>query len=39
MRSCGEVKNMSENYLTDLCAMSQRLIGVMDVHLDKRIIA
>ena len=35
---CGEVKNVSENYYTNLCAMSQRPIGVMDVHLDKRII-
>ena len=32
-------KNVSENYFTNLCAMSQRLIGVMDVHLAKDIIA
>ena len=38
MRTCGEAKNVSENYCANLFEMPPRLTGVMDVHLALEII-
>ena len=37
-QNCGEVKNVRENYCTNLCAMPLRLTGVRDVYLAGEII-